>query len=105
MPISLRRSGCVDELPAGSRIRADEQVEGLRRDLLIWSSGIFPFFQFAATSVRPILLNIYEQYYLPLADDLRPVTKAMILALLPGMEEETGDFFDKARPKAIPSSS
>ena len=69
-------------------------MEGLKRDLLIWSSGILPFFQFAATSVRPILLKIYESYYLPLEEGLRPVTKAMILALLPGMEEETGDFFD-----------
>jgi hypothetical protein len=63
---------------------------------LIWSSGIFPFFQFAATSVRPILLGLYEKYYLPLSEQLRPVAKALLLALLPGMEEETGDFFDKA---------
>lgn len=71
------------------------QVEGLKRDLLIWSSGLFPFFQFATTSVRPHLLNIYDAYYLPLGEELRPATKAMILALLPGMEEETGDFFDR----------
>ena len=67
----------------------------------IWSSGIFPFFQFAATSVRPILLKIYETHYIPLGEDLRPVTKALILALLPGMEEETGDFFDQVRPSTI----
>lgn len=72
-------------------------MEGLKRDLLIWSSGLFPFFQFAATSVRPILISIYERYYLPLGKYLRPSTKALILALLPGMEEETGDFFDRVR--------
>jgi hypothetical protein len=71
------------------------QVEGLRRDLLVWSSGLFPFFQSAATSVRPILISLYETYYLPLGEDLRPATKALVLALLPGMEEETGDFFDR----------
>lgn len=71
------------------------QTEGLKRDLLVWSSGLFPFFQYAATSVRPALLNLYETYYLPLGEDLRPATKAMILALLPGLEEETGDFFDQ----------
>lgn len=74
------------------------QTEGLKRDLLIWSSGLFPFFQFAATSVRPLLINIYETYYLPLGADLRPAAKALILALLPGLEEETGDFFDKVNP-------
>jgi hypothetical protein len=73
------------------------QIEGLKRDLLIWSSGLFPFFQFAATSVRPLLINIYETYYLPLREDLRPATKAITIALLPGLEEETGDFFDKVR--------
>ena len=71
------------------------QVDGLRRDMLIWSSGFFPFFQFASTSVRPQIINIFQTYYLSLGRDLRQVTKAIILALLPGMEEETGDFFDK----------
>lgn len=66
----------------------------MKRDLLVWSSGLFPFFQFAATSVRPIILRLFETYYLPLGDDLRPATKAFILALLPGMEEEAGDFFE-----------
>jgi hypothetical protein len=74
-----------------------DQVDGLRRDLLVWSSGLFPFFQSAATSVRPILISLYETYYLPLGEDLRPATKALVLALLPGLEEETGDFFDRVR--------
>ena len=73
------------------------QTEGLRRDLLTWSSGLFPFFQYAATSVRPLLISLYETHYLPLGDDLRPATKALILALLPALEEETGDFFDRVR--------
>lgn len=42
-----------------------------------------------------MLLNIYETYYLPLNAGLRPITKALILALMPGLEEETGEFFDK----------
>jgi hypothetical protein len=45
--------------------------------------------------VRPALINIYETYYLPLGEDLRAATKALILALLPGVEEEIGDFFDQ----------
>ena len=103
--ISKRLAQCLNPaLPSGVHQRALDVyafifkligIDGLRRDLLIWSSGLFPFFQFAATSVRPLLLNIYETYYLPLGDDLRPATKAIIVALLPGMEEETGDFFDR----------
>lgn len=43
------------------------------------------------------MINIYETYYLPLGENLRPATKAFVLALLPGIEEEAGDFFDKVR--------
>ena len=87
-------------------------MDGLKRDLSLWSSGLFPFFEYAATSVKvrlficqsmkltlylpkPTLLNIYDTHYLPLQASLRPVTKSFILALLPGLEEETGEFFDK----------
>lgn len=28
------------------------QTEGLKRDLALWSSGLFPFFEYAATSVK-----------------------------------------------------
>ncbi|WVQ78778.1 hypothetical protein IAT38_000869 [Cryptococcus sp. DSM 104549] len=103
--VAKRLAQCLNPaLPSGVHQRALDVyayifsiigVDGLQRDLIIWSSGLFPFFQYAATSVRPLLINIYETYYLPLGDDLRPATKAFILALLPGMEEETGDFFDK----------
>jgi len=91
------------------------QTEGLKRDLPLWSSGLFPFFEYAATSVKvrnvsvlsvfapnrqniqPVLLDLYDTYYLPMQTGLRPVMKSFILALLPGLEEETGEFFDKVR--------
>ena len=91
------------------------QTEGLKRDLPLWSSGLFPFFEYAATSVKvrmipvlsmltvsqrraqPMLLDLYDTYYLPMQAGLRPIMKSFILALLPGLEEETGEFFDKVR--------
>lgn len=42
-----------------------------------------------------MLLDLYDTYYLPLQSGLRPVMKSFILALFPGLEEETGEFFDK----------
>jgi hypothetical protein len=87
------------------------QSEGLTRDLPLWSSGLFPFFEYAATSVKvashsfpsskhstpaqPALLNLYDTHYLPLQAGLRHIMKSFILALLPGLEEETGEFFEK----------
>ncbi|KDE03256.1 hypothetical protein MVLG_06250 [Microbotryum lychnidis-dioicae p1A1 Lamole] len=103
--VAKRLSQCLNPaLPTGVHQRALDVYthilttigpENLRRDLPAWSSGIFPFFQYAATSVKPIVLSIFERFYLSLQESLRPATKAFILALLPGLEEETGEFFEK----------
>ncbi|PPQ99509.1 hypothetical protein CVT24_005299 [Panaeolus cyanescens] len=103
--VAKRLAQCLNPaLPSGVHQRALEVyihilgvlgVEGLKRDLTIWSSGLFPFFEYAATSVKPTLLNIYEANYLPVQAGLRPIMKSFILALLPGLEEETGEFFEK----------
>ncbi|EJU02805.1 hypothetical protein DACRYDRAFT_94483 [Dacryopinax primogenitus] len=105
LTVAKRLAQCLNPaLPSGVHQRALDVYahilavlghDGLARDLQIWSSGLFPFFQSAATSVRPTLLNIYDTHYLPLQGRLRPVMKAFILALLPGLEEETSEFFDK----------
>ena len=63
----------------------------------MWSSGLFPFFEYAATSVKPTVLNLFDTHYLALQAGLRPIMKSFILALLPGLEEETGEFFDNVR--------
>lgn len=103
--MAKRLSQCLNPaLPSGVHSRSLEvyshilQVigpDGLRRDLSIWSPGLFSFFQFSSTSTKPFLLNLLDKHYLILNDDLRPVLKSLILALLPGLEEETGEFFDK----------
>ncbi|KAJ7116821.1 Dopey, N-terminal-domain-containing protein [Mycena crocata] len=103
--VAKRLAQCLNPaLPTGvhqraldvySHILAVLGSEGLKRDLALWSSGLFPFFEYAATSVKPALLNLYDTHYLPLQAGLRPVMKSFILALLPGLEEETGEFFEK----------
>ena len=103
--MAKRLSQCLNPaLPSGVHARALEvyshillviRPDGLRRDLQIWSPGLLPFFQFASTSTKPSLLNLLDKHYLPLNEDLRPILKSLILALLPGLEEETGEFFDK----------
>ncbi|KAF9245665.1 Dopey, N-terminal-domain-containing protein [Melanogaster broomeanus] len=103
--VSKRLSQCLNPaLPTGVHQRALDVythilsvlgTEGLKRDLPLWSSGLFPFFEYASTSAKPTLLNIYDTYYLPLQHALRSVMKSFILALLPGLEEETGEFFEK----------
>ncbi|ORZ17804.1 Dopey, N-terminal-domain-containing protein [Absidia repens] len=67
----------------------------LADDLPLWSVGLFPFIQYAATHVKPQLLNIFEKYYYPLGTKLRPAMRGLIIALLPALEEEGSEGFDK----------
>ncbi|KIL71408.1 hypothetical protein M378DRAFT_188883 [Amanita muscaria Koide BX008] len=103
--VAKRLAQCLNPaLPTGVHQRALDVYahilavlgsEGLKRDLALWSAGLFPFFEYAATSVKPTLLDLYDTHYLPLQAGLRPVMKAFIIALLPGLEEVTGEHFEK----------
>lgn len=55
--------------------------------LLVFSSGLFPLLGHAAMAVKPVLLTLYERYYLPLQRALLPSLQAFITGLLPGLEE------------------
>lgn len=103
--VAKRLSQCLNPaLPTGVHQRALDVythilgvigVDGLRRDLFLWTSGLFPFFEYSATAVKLTLINIYDAHFLPLKNSLRPVMKSFILALLPGLEEETSEFFEQ----------
>ncbi|GAC98202.1 hypothetical protein PHSY_005791 [Pseudozyma hubeiensis SY62] len=103
--VAKRLAQCLNPaLPSGVHQRALDVYhhilstigpDGLRRDLQVWTSGLLPFFQYASTSVKPSLIAIYETFYLPLQDDLRPLTKALQMALLPGLEEETSEYYER----------
>ncbi|KAF9347056.1 hypothetical protein BGX26_001433 [Mortierella sp. AD094] len=67
----------------------------LAEDITLWSYGLFPFLQYASLSVKPQLLDIYEKHYLPLKDRLRPCLKSFMIGLLPGLDEEGSEFFDR----------
>jgi len=54
---------------------------------LFLSSGLFPLLANAAMSVRPVLLGLYEKYFLPLQKSLLPGLQAFVIGLLPGLEE------------------
>lgn len=59
--------------------------------------GVAPTLTFASLSVRPLFINLIETFF-PELDPaaLRPALKGIILALLPGLEEETSEDFEPA---------
>jgi len=58
--------------------------------------GLLPVLSFASLTVRPKLLELYEVYIAKLDDtSLRHALKSIILSLLPGIEDETSEDFDR----------
>ena len=73
-----------------------EQKEGLGRDLPLYLPGLSPTLSFASLSVKPALLSLFETFVLALDPvALRPALKAIVLSLLPGLEEETSEEFER----------
>ncbi|XP_078513006.1 protein DOP1B isoform X1 [Lissotriton helveticus] len=95
--ISKRLAQCLHPaLPSGVHLKALETYEiifkiigtkWLAKDLFLYSSGLFPLLSNAAMSVRPVLLGLYETYFLPLQKSLLPSLQAFVTGLLPGLEE------------------
>ncbi|KAF4155691.1 hypothetical protein CNMCM6936_006663 [Aspergillus lentulus] len=103
--VAKRLSQCLNpSLPSGVHQKALEvyiyifnliKSEGLSHDLPLYLPGIAPTLTFASLTVRPLFLSLVESHICNLEPwAIRPALKAIILALLPGLEEETSDDFD-----------
>lgn len=97
LTIGKRLAQCMHPtLPSGVHLKALETYEliftrighkGLAQDLFIYSAGLFPLLGNAAMSTRPLLMTMYENYFLPLGKALLPGLSGLLLGLLPGIEE------------------
>ncbi|PSK53957.1 hypothetical protein B9Z65_7763 [Elsinoe australis] len=104
--VSLRLAQCLNpSLPSGVHQKAIEvyaSVFGLLgstnlgRDLQVFLPGLLPLLSFASLTVRPLLYDLYDDHILEISSDsLRPALKSIILGLLPGIEDETSEDFDR----------
>ena len=92
-------------LPGGVHQKALEVYEcifgilgqdGLSRDLSLYLPGFAHTLSFASLATRPWVLALYDDHILKLpSPSLRPALKALILSLLPGIEEENSEDFDR----------
>ncbi|KAL9096355.1 MAG: hypothetical protein Q9165_001352 [Trypethelium subeluteriae] len=72
------------------------QVQGLSQDLRLYFPGLSSVLSFASLTVRPLYLGLLEEHLVQLdVATLRPALKSMILSLLPGLEEDTSEDFDR----------
>lgn len=70
--------------------------DGLSCDLPIWLPGVSHTLSFASLTTRPLFLSLYDEHILRLPSHvLRPALRAIILSLLPGIEEENSEDFER----------
>lgn len=62
----------------------------------LYLPGLSPTLSFASLSVKPTLLSLFETFILAVSSvHLRSALKAILLALLPGLEDETSEEFER----------
>ncbi|TAQ89772.1 hypothetical protein B7494_g1880 [Chlorociboria aeruginascens] len=104
--VAKRLAQCLNpSLPSGVHQKALEVygfiftmigTEALSQDLPLYLPGLSSTLSFASLSVRTPFLELLEKHVLKVHPQyLRPALKAIILALLPGLEEETSEEFDR----------
>ncbi|XP_068137647.1 protein dopey-1 isoform X4 [Hyperolius riggenbachi] len=104
LTIGKRLAQCLHPaLPGGVHRKALETYEvifkiigpkRLAKDLFLYSAGLFPLLTNAAMSVKPVLLSLYEMYYLPLGKTLKPGLQGLLTGILPGLEEGS-EYYDR----------
>ncbi|KAF3047714.1 hypothetical protein E8E12_011488 [Didymella heteroderae] len=104
--VALRLAQCLNPaLPSGVHQKVLEVYayifstigeDALARDLTLYLPGLATTLSFASLSVRPLFLSVFEDHILKLdGPSLRPALKAIILSLLPGLEDETSEDFER----------
>jgi hypothetical protein len=104
--VAKRLSQCLNpSLPSGVHQKTLEVYsyifsvigkDDLSRDLPLYFPGLASVLSFASLTVRAPFLDLVERYFLDLDPrSLRPAMKSVVLALLPGLEEETSEDFDR----------
>ncbi|KAK3383776.1 Dopey, N-terminal-domain-containing protein [Lasiosphaeria ovina] len=104
--VAKRLSQCLNpSLPSGVHQKALEVYnyvftvigkDGLSKDLPLYLPGLASVLSFASLAVRSPFLDLLERHFLDLNPRaLRPAVKSIVLALLPGLEEETSDDFER----------
>jgi hypothetical protein len=72
------------------------QSDNLAGDLHLYLPGLSTVLSFASLSVRPYFLSLLEDHILHIDPSaLRPALKSIILSLLPGLEDETSEDFER----------
>jgi hypothetical protein len=104
--LAKRLAQCLtSSLPSGVHLKAIETYRivfarigtaRLALDLPLYAGGLFPLFSYSATTLKPAVLSLYESTLLPLGPSLVPYLDGFVLAILPGLEDESSEFYERS---------
>lgn len=102
--VARRLSQCLEpNLPSGVHQKTLEVYDmilkavqaQLASQLSLWLPGILPLMSYASFNVTPLLIDLVQSHVLTLTALPKHVIKSMLLAFLPGIEDETSESFDQ----------
>ncbi|VDM53042.1 unnamed protein product [Angiostrongylus costaricensis] len=103
--VAKRLSQCLHPaLPMGVHLKALETYrqifdilgpQSLPKLLYLFAVGLFPLMDHCGIKVKSELFNIFEQYLLPLGQNLRPALPGFLAGVLLGLEEGT-EFYERS---------
>ena len=95
--IGKRLAQCLHPvLPSGVHLKVLETydiifkcigTQRLAADLFTYSAGLFPLLAYSAMNVKPSLLSLFENHFVPLGRHIRPAMTGILQGLLPGLED------------------
>lgn len=106
LPRSFEVSNCLSlclasGLPSGVHQKALEvysyilsSKETLEREVSVFLTGLMPVLSYASTTVKQAYTTLISTFIIPLGSLLSSHARGLVLALLPGIEDEHDDFFD-----------
>jgi len=56
-----------------------------------YSLGLFPFFQYASPSIKPVIITLIYESFLQLKSELIPSVTGLLVSILPGLDEQNED--------------
>ncbi|KAK6059772.1 Dopey protein [Cooperia oncophora] len=103
--VAKRLSQCLHPaLPMGVHLKALETYrqifdilgpQSLPKLLYLFAVGLFPLMDHCGIKVKSELFNIFEQYLLPLGQNLKPALPGFLAGVLLGLEEGT-EFYERS---------
>ncbi|GJQ09638.1 hypothetical protein GpartN1_g1429.t1 [Galdieria partita] len=102
--VAKRLAQCLSKsLPSGVHLKALEVYDIVfsrfhsaltLRDMHLFGLGLFPLYPAASTTTRPLLLQLFEKYFINLSEDfLASLLQGLFASILPGLDDESGELY------------